>query len=159
MVELTTNVSKGKRWTDRDRILGICSRGCLARTRHILNDLLRIMPHMKHEAKFEKYQNLKILNEVADLANCNKCVYFENRKHMDLYLWLSNIENGPSVKFLIHNLHTMYELKFSGNCLKGSRPILSFDNKFDTEPHLKIIKELITGVIFFIKNLKNNFKF
>lgn len=149
IIEMPSNVSIRKKWTDRDRILGICSRGCLTRTRHILNDLLRLMPHMKHESKFAKGQNLKTLNEVADLANCNKCIYFENRKHMDLYLWLSNINGGPSVKFLVHNLHTMYELKFSGNCLKGSRPILSFDSKFDSEPYLKIVKELIIGVIFF----------
>lgn len=34
------------------------------------------------------------------------------------------------------------ELHFSGNCLKGSRPILSFDSAFDTAPHLRILKEL-----------------
>lgn len=36
----------------------------------------------------------------------------------------------------------MEELHFTGNCLKGSRPLLSFDATFDTEPHLKLIKEL-----------------
>lgn len=150
MVEIKPTMPKGKKWTDRDRVLGLCSRGSLARTRHMLNDLLRIMPHMKHEVKFEKDQNLKVLNEVSDLVNCTKCVYFENRKHTDLYLWLSDVESdGPSVKFLVHNLHTMYELKFSGNCLKGSRNVLSFDAKFDTFPHLKIVKELITGVQLF----------
>jgi ribosome biogenesis protein BRX1 len=36
----------------------------------------------------------------------------------------------------------MEELAFSGNCLKGSRPILSFDQSFDKEPHLQVIKQL-----------------
>lgn len=36
----------------------------------------------------------------------------------------------------------MEELHFTGNCLKGSRPILSFDAAFDKQPHLKVIKEL-----------------
>lgn len=36
----------------------------------------------------------------------------------------------------------MEELHFTGNCLKGSRPILSFDSAFDTQPHLRVIKEL-----------------
>jgi ribosome biogenesis protein BRX1 len=36
----------------------------------------------------------------------------------------------------------MDELHFTGNCLKGSRPILSFDATFDTQPHLQVIKEL-----------------
>lgn len=39
-------------------------------------------------------------------------------------------------------VHTMDELHFTGNCLKGSRPILSFDASFDKEPHLVILKEL-----------------
>lgn len=36
----------------------------------------------------------------------------------------------------------MEELHFTGNCLKGSRPILSFDGAFDKQPHLRVIKEL-----------------
>jgi ribosome biogenesis protein BRX1 len=40
----------------------------------------------------------------------------------------------------------MDELHFTGNCLKGSRPILSFDSTFDSEPHLQLIKELFTHV-------------
>ena len=41
----------------------------------------------------------------------------------------------------------MSELHFPGNCLKGSRPILSFDSTFTSAPHLLVIKELLT-VIF-----------
>lgn len=40
----------------------------------------------------------------------------------------------------------MEELHFSGNCLKGSRPILSFDKSFDSKPHLMVIKELFGRV-------------
>lgn len=50
---------------------------------------------------------------------------------------------------LIHrffSVHTMEELHFSGNCLKGSRPILSFDATFDSQPHLGVIKELLTHI-------------
>lgn len=36
----------------------------------------------------------------------------------------------------------MEELHFTGNCLKGSRPILSFDAAFEKQPHLRVIKEL-----------------
>ncbi|OBR09389.1 Ribosome biogenesis protein BRX1 [Colletotrichum higginsianum IMI 349063] len=38
------------------------------------------------------------------------------------------------------------ELNFSGNCLKGSRPILSFDAAFDTEPSLRLSRELLTHI-------------
>jgi len=43
-------------------------------------------------------------------------------------------------------VHTMEELHFTGNCLKGSRPVLSFDGTFDQEPHLKVIKEVFLQI-------------
>ena len=52
--------------------------------------------------------------------------------------------NGPSVRFHLLNAHTMDELKMTGNCLKGSRPIVVFDHSFDESPHLRIIKEILT---------------
>lgn len=43
-------------------------------------------------------------------------------------------------------VHTADELNFTGNCLKGSRPILSFDAAFEKEPHLRVIRELFHRV-------------
>ena len=40
----------------------------------------------------------------------------------------------------------MEELHFTGNCLKGSRPILSFDATFDDAPHLRLMKELFLHI-------------
>ncbi len=44
----------------------------------------------------------------------------------------------------------MSELNFSGNCLRGSRPILSFDAAFDDDdgrrPHLRLVRELLLHV-------------
>lgn len=40
----------------------------------------------------------------------------------------------------------MEELNFIGNCLKGSRPILSFDAAFEKQAHLRVIKELLTQI-------------
>ena len=59
---------------------------------------------------------------------------------------MSKAPNGPTVKFHLQNLHTMEELHFTGNCLKGSRPVLSFDAAFDNQPHLQVIKELLTHI-------------
>ena len=64
----------------------------------------------------------------------------------DLYLWASNVARGPSAKFQVENVHTMGELKMTGNCLKASRPILSFDKNFENEPHLALVRELFTQV-------------
>lgn len=38
----------------------------------------------------------------------------------------------------------MAELKLSGNHLKGSRPVISFDSSFDQQPHLQLLKEMLT---------------
>ncbi len=73
-------------------------------------------------------------------------MFFEVRKKRDLYLWLAHAPSGPSVKFHVVNVHTMDELRLTGNCLKGSRAILSFDRSFDDEvgaPHLRLIRELL----------------
>jgi ribosome biogenesis protein BRX1 len=42
----------------------------------------------------------------------------------------------------------MAELKMTGNCLKGSRPLLSFDQSFNTEDntHYAVLKELFVQV-------------
>lgn len=43
-------------------------------------------------------------------------------------------------------VHTMAELKLSGNHLKGSRPVLSFDAAFNDQPHLQLLKELFIQI-------------
>ncbi|KAF7987913.1 hypothetical protein HCN44_003776 [Aphidius gifuensis] len=43
-------------------------------------------------------------------------------------------------------VYTMGELKLTGNCLKGSRPILSFDENFSRLPHYALLKELLTQI-------------
>lgn len=48
-------------------------------------------------------------------------------------------------------VYTMGELKMTGNCLKGSRPLLSFDENFDTKPHYSLLKELFI-LIFGVPN-------
>jgi len=118
----------------------------ICRHRHLLNDLYSLLPHSRKDAKLDTKSKLYQLNELADLYNCNNVFFFEARKGKDLYLWMSKAPNGPTVKMHLQNLHTMEELHFTGNCLKGSRPILSFDAAFDAEPHTKVMKELFTHI-------------
>ena len=79
-------------------------------------------------------------------ADRQNCLYFEARRHEDLYLWMSKTPNGPSAKLQVQNIHTMDELKMTGNCLKGSRHILSFDQGFESAPHWRLLKEMITQI-------------
>lgn len=89
---------------------------------------------------------LHLLPELADLNNCNNTLYFEARRHEDLYLWAAKTPNGPSIKMHVQNVHTMDELKMTGNCLKGSRGLLSFDKAFEDTEWGKLTKEVFTQV-------------
>ena len=134
------------KYTNKQRCLVLCSRGAVAQYRHLMGDIRRMLPHHKKEVKLDTKRDLKLLNEIATMKSCNTCLFFEFRKRQDLYLWMSNTPNGPSVKFLVHNVHTMDELKLTGNCLMGSRPVLSFDRVFDERPQLRLLKEMLSQV-------------
>ena len=67
-------------------------------------------------------------------------------------MWIGKYPHGPSAKFEIKGLHTSGELKMTGNWLKGSRPLLSFDKSFLPSEedilknkHLVLLKELLTN--------------
>uniref|UniRef100_A0A9L0T4Y4 Ribosome biogenesis protein BRX1 homolog n=1 Tax=Equus caballus TaxID=9796 RepID=A0A9L0T4Y4_HORSE len=139
-------VCKGK-WKNKERILIFSSRGINFRTRHLMQDLRMLMPHSKADTKMDRKDKLFVINEVCEMKNCNKCIYFEAKKKQDLYMWLSNSPHGPSAKFLVQNIHTLAELKMTGNCLRGSRPLLSFDPAFDELPHYALLKELLIQII------------
>jgi Brix domain len=98
------------------------------------------------DSKLDSKNHLNLLPELADLHACNNTLYFEARRHEDLYLWAAKTPNGPSVKLHVQNVHTMDELKMTGNCLKGSRGILSFDAAFEETEWGRLTKELFTHV-------------
>lgn len=124
----------------------LCGRGINHRDRHLMKDLKTIMPHHREEPKLERWKTLSIINELAEMKHCNKAMYFEGRHKQDLYMWLSNLSDGPSAKFLVENVSTMGELKLTGNCLRGARPLLSFDENFSKIPHLMLLRELLTQI-------------
>ncbi|KAK0451119.1 ribosome biogenesis protein BRX1 [Armillaria borealis] len=124
---------------NKQRVLLLSSRGITHRMRHLMTDIEALLPHVKKS-------QLHLLPELADLNNCNNTLYFEARRHEDLYLWATKTPNGPSIKMHVQNVHTMDELKMTGNCLKGSRGLLSFDKAFDDTEWGKLTKELFTHI-------------
>ncbi|KAI8787032.1 ribosome biogenesis protein BRX1 [Biomphalaria glabrata] len=146
VVQSDAPVERQTKWKNKQRVLVFSSRGISFRTRHLMNDLRTMMPHSKAEPKMDRKDKLFIINEICEMKNCNKCLYFEGKKKQDVYLWASNVPKGPSAKFLVENIHTMSELKLTGNCLKGSRPLLSFDKAFNSEPHWMLLKELFVQI-------------
>ncbi|XP_043461062.1 ribosome biogenesis protein BRX1 homolog [Leptopilina heterotoma] len=137
---------KKTKWINRQRVLVFASRGIGFRHRHLMDDIKKLMPHHRTEAKMEKTKNLQVINEMCEMKNCNKTILFEGRQKRDLYMWFSNVPDGPCAKFLVENIYTMGELKMTGNCLKGSRPLLSFDENFSKKPQFALLKELLTQI-------------
>ena len=145
--------AKKSKWINKQRVLIFGCRGLGSRDRHLMEDLRTLMPHSKSDSKMhrKKEGSLFVVNEIAEMKNCNKCILFESRRKRDLYLWMANVARGPSAKFQVQNVHTMAELKMTGNCLKGSRPLLSFDKSFDSncanpKSHFVLLRELFTQI-------------
>jgi ribosome biogenesis protein BRX1 len=113
-----------------------------------LTSIFRKAKRLNHakDSKLDSKSQLHLLPELADLNNCNNTLYFEARRHEDLYLWAAKTPNGPSIKMHVQNVHTMDELKMTGNCLKGSRGLLSFDKAFEDTEWGKLTKEVFTHV-------------
>ncbi|CAD6577111.1 MAG: Ribosome bioproteinsis protein brx1 [Tremellales sp. Tagirdzhanova-0007] len=130
----------------KDKVLLICSRGVTQRMRHLMRDIEVLLPHTKKDSKLDSKSSLHLLNELSDLHSCTNTLYLEARRHEDLYLWLSRSPNGPSVKCQVQNVHTMDELKMTGNCLRGSRGICVFDGAWDGDEHWTLMKEMFTHV-------------
>lgn len=167
-------LAKDDFYRNKQRVLILASRGITARYRHLMDDLRRLIPHHKKDSKLDAKDDLRAINEIAAQKSCSTVLYLEMKKHRDLYMWLSRAGGGgvggvgggaddeaagsrsrrvtsssvagPSVKFLVSNVHTMDELRLTGNCMLGSRPLLSFDRAFDSAPHLQVIKALLVDV-------------
>ncbi|KAF8163528.1 ribosome biogenesis protein BRX1 [Crassisporium funariophilum] len=142
--ELPVTAVKQKK--NKQRVLLLSSRGITHRMRHLMNDLEALLPHVKKDSKLDSKSQLHLLPELADLNNCNNTLYFEARRHEDLYMWAAKTPNGPSVKMHVQNVHTMDELKMTGNCLKGSRGLVSFDKSFEETEWGRLIKEVFTQI-------------
>lgn len=135
-------VAGDTRWLNKQRTLVVCSRSIKHLHRHLMLDIRRLLPHHKSESKIERHGGLQALNELAQFKNCNNITYLEARRNGDVFMWISRSPMGPSVKFAVFNVHTMGEMRMTGNHMLGSRPFLLFDLAFDRREELSIIKEL-----------------
>lgn len=138
---------------NKEKVLVTCSRRIIYRYRHLMLNVVSLLPHCKKDSKVESKETKgATLNELVELKNSSSCLFFECRKAKDLYLWMAKCPNGPSVKFLVSAVHTMEELKLTGNHLKGSRPLLTFSSNFEKDAHWKLLKELLLQIFETPKN-------
>ena len=135
-----------KRQTNMQKLLLIGSRSISGRDRHLLQDLGGLLAHGRPHPKLDVRQDVgTALQELCDMHRCNGAAFLEGRKGGTSYLWLAQAPEGPSIKFQLYNVHTADELRMVGNCLKYSRPLLHFDAEFDSVPHLRIARALLTN--------------
>lgn len=71
---------------NRQRLLVISSRGVTYRHRHLISDLVALLPHARKEPKFDSKKNLYQLNEVAELYNCNN-IFFLSLENIKIYTY------------------------------------------------------------------------
>lgn len=143
----STLISKKDQYERKIKVMALASRGINARQRHLLDNLCALMPHHLKESKFDAKRHLTSLNELAELNSSSHTIFLESRNHNDLYLWLSKCPTGPSVRFEVQNIHTLEELSMTGNCMKYTRPLLTWDpifsNPSSSLEHLSILRDLL----------------
>lgn len=152
---LNENAISDGRYRNKQRCLILCSRGVTARYRHLLEDLRTLIPHHKKDSKLDPGKSTPgsaggvghAVNEICDVKSCNSFLFLECKKRgQDAYLYVGYPSKGPSAKFHLANVHTMDELRMTGNCMKGSRPLLTFDESFGRVPHLKLLKAMFIDI-------------
>ena len=143
--------NKNVAWINKQRTMIVASRGVSHSERYTMNDLIDLLPHAKKECKIEKNVAKAELNEICYNHDCKNCIYFEHRKR-EFLMWLFRSPDGPCVKFQVRNIHTISDIRLLGNCLKYSRPFISFDKSFDVTPHLQLLKEMFTHAFNTPKN-------
>jgi ribosome biogenesis protein BRX1 len=138
-------------WVNKQRTLVIFSKGIRNNERQLAKDLVSLMCHSKTDSTLDKSGIFEQISELCKLKSCQNCIFFEQKKH-ELFLWIAKYPEGPSVKFRLSEIVLAESNKFHGNCLKGSRPILSFDAEFLKTPEHVLLKNLLVDAF----NIPNN---
>lgn len=115
-------------YINKQKTLVLSSRGITHRYRHLMLDILQLLPHARKDSKLDTKQKLFVLNEIADMKDCSNCIFFEVRKGTDLYLWFAKVPNGPSIKFQVLN-----------GMFKVSRDVRNKSSDFDAFACLLVI--------------------
>jgi ribosome biogenesis protein BRX1 len=54
-------------WKHREKPLILCARGITFRYRHLMTDLMQLIPHHKTDSKLDTKHDWNVINEVAEL--------------------------------------------------------------------------------------------
>jgi len=59
----------------------------------------------------DRKSELLLVNEIAEIKNCNKCIFLVGKKKRDVYMWISNVPHGPSALFHMEYCKLLYFLR------------------------------------------------
>lgn len=122
------------------------TRGIKARHRHLLRDLLRLLPHAKQGSKLDPEDGLDAVVELCEDRLCGSALLLDARDPHRLYTWAASCPDGPSAMFRVLNVHTIEELKPEARRASGARNVLVFDRAFDTSAARRVLRQLLTAV-------------
>lgn len=136
---------------EKYKSLILSSRGVTHQQRHLVSELLRLLPGSQKEVKIDRIKHPGIIQELAEKNACNQVLYLETKGKVSV-LWAGKYPDGPSIKFLLQNIRTSEELKMPGNCSIRNRHAISFDSSFSKDNLLKVVKETLTQLFSVPKN-------
>uniref|UniRef100_A0A8C1R033 Brix domain containing 2 n=1 Tax=Cyprinus carpio TaxID=7962 RepID=A0A8C1R033_CYPCA len=109
-------VLQGK-WRNKERVRVFCSRGISFRT---------MMPH----SRADKPDQLFVVNEVCEIKNCNTCIFSEAKQQQDLNISALAVSGLRRRRLCVFVVHTLAELKMTGNCLKEDVSLVEIGPRF-----------------------------
>lgn len=129
-------------------VLVLGTRGLKARHRHLMRDVLRLLPHGVPGSKLDTEDN-SLLGAVSacEDANCGTALLFDARDPRRLFLWAASCPNGPSAMFRVRNVHTASELNLEARRCGGVRNLLAFDRAFEASADRRLLKALLTRAL------------
>jgi hypothetical protein len=100
-------------------------------------------------SKAQRFVSLAIILSqwTLDQVPCSKWYATAYHQMIACVRACASLALGMRLIILLHilvSVHTMGELRMTGNCLKGSRAILSFDGDFEASPMLKLTKTMLS---------------
>lgn len=118
------------------------TRGSIRQHAQVFENLRDLIPHAKREQSMNS-KDFHVLDEIASDRFCDTIGAFETRHKKvssECYFWIATCPSGPSINFFVRDAQSIESLRLIGNSLKGSRPILQFDPKFNDGGVLEIAK-------------------
>lgn len=142
---------KAENWHNKQRTILLSSKGTNQKERQLIKDFIQILPHCKTDSKLEKREIQEQIKSICQMNSATNYMYFENRGKKT-FLYIGKYPEGPTIKYLIKNCVAGNDLRYTGNCLKSSRPILSFGSEFQNNIQKKLEKNLWVDIL----NVPNN---